>query len=181
VTRAVNLLPWRQRRLQQQQRQSLAVLLLVIVSLLVWGMQQIWRIQLARQHVAQAVSVQQQALDHLITQQAEQKALLAQLAVVQQQQAKQRRQRAQLAAWQLFWQALPTLLPDSVWLTWLEKRDQRLTLEGMAQEMTAIRQFRQQLTTVALFDQVTQGAVKRQSDGLYQFSLRLAVREVKDD
>ncbi|MGD9426220.1 PilN domain-containing protein [Pantoea sp. NSTU24] len=181
MRRAVNLLPWRQRRLQQQQRQSLAVLLLVMVSLLLWGMQQIWRIQRARQHVVQVVSVQQQALDHLATQRAEQKALLAQLAVVQQQQARQRRQRVQLAAWQRFWQELPALLPDSVWLTWLEKRDQRLTLEGMAQNMAAIRQFRQQLTTVALFEQVKQGGVKRQSEGLYQFSLRLAVREVKDD
>ncbi|MFV9670676.1 PilN domain-containing protein [Pantoea sp. KXB25] len=178
---AVNLLPWRQRRLQQQRRQSLAVLLLVAISLLLAVMQQAWRIQQARQHVAQATGVQQQALNHLAKQLAEQKALLAQLAVVQKQQAKQRRQRAQRVAWQQFWLDLPALLPDSAWLTRLEKRDQRLMLEGMAQDMVAIRQFRQRLTTVTLFDQVKQGGVKRQPDGRYHFSLQLTLREVNDE
>ncbi|TPV36362.1 PilN domain-containing protein [Pantoea deleyi] len=181
MNEAVNLLPWRQRRQRRQQRQSLVVLVLVTLSLLLAVMQQVWRIEQARQGVAQAAGAQQQALDHLAKQLAEQNALLAQLAVVQKQQAKQRRARAQLAAWQRFWLALPALLPDSAWLTWLEKRDQHLTLEGRAQDMVAIRQFRQGLTTVALFDQVKQGGVKRQPDGRYQFSLRLRLREGNDE
>lgn len=178
---AINLLPWRQRRQQHQRRQSLAVLLLVTGTLLLGIVQQVWRIHQARQHVAQAVKVQQQALDYLAKQIAQQKALLAQLRIAQEQQAKQRNRHAQRIAWQQFWQALPALLPATAWLIRLEKRDQRMTLEGMAQDMAAVQAFRQQLSTVALFDQVRQGRVKRQRDGRYLFQLRLAVREVNNE
>ena len=41
---AVNLLPWRQRRQQQQRRQSLGVLSLMLSTVLGGGMQQRWRI-----------------------------------------------------------------------------------------------------------------------------------------
>jgi len=178
---AVNLLPWRQRRRQQQQRQSFVVLSLMLGTLLLVVMQQTWRIHLAHQNVAKASRVQQQALESVGEQLAQQKQLLAQLAVVRKQQARHRQQAVQLAAWQQFWLDLPLLLPDTAWLTRLEKRDSRLTLEGLAQDMAAIRQFRQQLTTVALFSQVKQGGVKRQADGSYRFSLRAAVQEVNDD
>jgi len=175
---AVNLLPWRQRRRQQQRRQSLVVLSLATGALLLVVMQQTWRIQQTRQQVAQASRTQQQALESLGQQLAQQKQLLEQLAVVQKQQAKHRQQAAQLAAWQQFWLDLPALLPDTAWLTRLEKRDNRLTLEGRAQDMAAVRQFRQQLTTVALFGLVKQGGVKRQADGHYRFSLRAEMQEV---
>ncbi|RWE51786.1 PilN domain-containing protein, partial [Mesorhizobium sp.] len=151
---AVNLLPWRQRRRQQQRRQSLMVMSLMLAALLLAVMQQTWRIHQARQQVAEAGRVKQQALATLAEELARQKQLLAQLAVVQKQQAKQRQQVAQLAAWHQFWLDLPALLPDTAWLTRLEKRDNRLTLEGLAQDMASVRQFRQQLTTVALFGQV---------------------------
>lgn len=178
---AVNLLPWRQRRRQQQRRQSLVVLSLMLGALLLVVMQQTWRIHQARQQVAQADRVQQQALDTLAQQLAQQKQLLAQLAVVQKHQAKHRQQAVQLAAWQQFWLDLHALLPDTAWLTRLEKRDNRLTLEGQAQDMAAIRQFRQQLTTVTLFGKVKQGGVKRQDDGRYRFSLRAEVQELSDE
>jgi hypothetical protein len=47
--------------------------------------------------------------------------------------------------------------------------------------MASVRQFRQQLTTVALLDQVKQGGVKRQADGSYRFSLRASVQAVADE
>lgn len=178
---AVNLLPWRQRRRQQQRRQSLVVLALMLATLLLVVTQQTWQIHQARQQVAQAGRVQQQALETLVEQLAQQKKLLAQLAVVQKQQAKQRQRAAQLAAWQQFWLDLPALLPDTAWLTRLEKRDNHLNLEGQAQDMASVRQFRQQLTTVALFGQVKQGGVKRQAGGSYRFSLRAEVQEVADE
>jgi Tfp pilus assembly protein PilN len=178
---AVNLLPWRQRRRQQQRRQSLMVMSLMLAALLLVVMQQTWRIHQARQQVAQAGRVKQQALATLGEELARQKQLLAQLAVAQKQQAKQRQQAAQLAAWHQFWLDLPALLPDTAWLTRLEKRDNRLTLEGLAQDMASVRQFRQQLTTVALFGQVKQGGVKRQAGGSYRFSLRAEVQEVADE
>ncbi|AWP31402.1 MULTISPECIES: PilN domain-containing protein [Pantoea] len=178
---AVNLLPWRQHRRQQQQRQSLVMLLLMLGTLFLVVVQQTWQIHQARQQVAQTRSLQQQALDALGQQLAQQKQLLARLAVVQKQQAKQRQQAVQLAAWQQFWLNLPVLMPDSAWLTRLEKRDNHLTLEGQAQDMASVRQFRQQLTTVALLDQVKQGGVKRQADGSYRFSLRATVQAVADE
>lgn len=178
---AVNLLPWRQRRQQQQRRRSLVALSLMLSALLLVVMQQTWRIRQARQQVAETGRVQQRALESLEAQLAQQKQLLAQLTVVQKQQAKQRHQTVQLAAWHQFWIDLPALLPDTAWLTRLEKRDSRLTLEGQAQDMAAIRQFREQLTTVALFGQVKQGGVKRQASGRYQFSLRAEVQEVADE
>lgn len=178
---AVNLLPWRQRRRRQQRRQSLVVLSLMLAALLLVVMQQTWQIHQARQQVVQAGRVQQQALETLVEQLDQQKQLLAQLAVVQKQQAKQRQQAVQLAAWQQFWLDLPALLPDTAWLTRLEKRDNHLSLEGQAQDMASVRQFRQQLTTVTLFGQVKQGGVKRQASGSYRFSLRAEVQEVADE
>lgn len=178
---AVNLLPWRQRRQLQQRRQSLVVLSLMLGALLLVVLQQTRRIHQARQQVAQSGRVQQQALETLGRQLVQQKQLLARLAVVQKYQAKQRLQAVQLAAWQQFWIDLPALLPDTAWLTRLEKRDNRLTLEGQAQDMASVRLFRQQLTTVALFGQVKQGGVKRQADGRYRFSLRAEIGEVADE
>ncbi|MGN8164353.1 PilN domain-containing protein [Pantoea sp. 22096] len=178
---AVNLLPWRQCRQQQQRRQSLVVLSLMLSAVLVGIIQQSWRIYQVREQVAQTSRMQQQALQNLDVQLAQQKTLLAQLAVVQKQQSKQRQQAAQLAAWHQFWIDLPALLPDTAWLTRLEKRDNRLTLEGLAQDMAAVRQFREQLTTVVLFGQVRQGSVKRQADSHYRFSLRAEVQEVADE
>ncbi|NYS31629.1 PilN domain-containing protein [Pantoea sp. WMus005] len=178
---AVNLLPWRQRRQQQQRRQSLVVLSLMMSALLLVVVQQTWQVHQTRQQVAQTGRVQQQALAMLEKQLAEQKQLLAQIAVIQKQQAKQRQQAGQLAAWQQFWLDLPALLPDTAWLTRLEKRDNHLTLEGQAQDMASVRQFRQQLTRVALLSQVKQGGVKRQAGGSYRFSLRAEVQEVADE
>ena len=178
---AVNLLPWRQCRQQQQRRQSLVVLSLMLSAVLVGVMQQSWRICQVREQVVQTGRVQQQALESLDAQLAQQKTLLAQLTVVQKQQAKQRQQSVQLAAWHQFWIDLPALLPDTAWLTRLEKRNNRLTLEGLAQDMAAVRQFHEQLTTVALFSQVRQGSVKRQAYSHYRVSLRAEVQEVTDE
>ena len=125
--------------------------------------------------------MQQQALETLAARLAQQKQLLEQLALLQKQQAKQRDKAAQLAGWQQFWRDLPGMLPDTAWLTRLEKRDKRLILEGQAQDMAAIRQFRQQLATAALLGQVQQGGVRRQADGRYHFSLRAQIAGGRDD
>ncbi|WP_258577189.1 PilN domain-containing protein [Candidatus Pantoea persica] len=47
--------------------------------------------------------------------------------------------------WHRFWLALPMLLPDRLWLQRVEKQPARLRLEGQAQDMKAIRDFRQRL------------------------------------
>ncbi|MGK3142430.1 PilN domain-containing protein [Pantoea sp. C2G6] len=178
---AVNLLPWRQRRRQQQQRHSLVVLIVLTSGLLLVATQQAWQIHEAQQRTAREKRRLQQAVESLAEQRVLQTQLLEQIALLQTRQ-QQRRQRAlQLAAWQQFWLDLPALLPDTAWLTRLEKRERRLTLEGQAQDMADIRHFRQQLARVALLEPPEQGAVKRQADGRYRFSLRAQVREVRDE
>jgi len=178
---AVNLLPWRQRRQRQQQRQSVAVFVLLLAGVLLFTTQQAWRNHQSRQRTAQEKARLTQRLQDLEAQLARQTQLRQQIAMLQKRQQKQHQQAIQLAAWQQFWLELPALLPDTAWLTRLEKRDGRLTLEGQAQDMTAIRHFRQQLASVALFSQLKQGGIKRQADGSYRFSLRAQVREIADE
>lgn len=178
---AVNLLPWRQQRAAQQQRQSLAVLLLVAVSLLLMVILQVWRLHRMQQQVATETTTVQAALDGLIARLARQKTLMEQLAAQQKQQKKQQQQARQRAAWQQFWLDLPLLLPDTVWLKRLEKRDRQLLLEGQAENMQGIQQFRQQLAALTLFSRVEQGRVQRQPDGSYHFFLRTQLQVVGDE
>lgn len=174
---AVNLLPWRQQRAAQQRRQSLAVLAGVAISLMLVGILQVWRINRMQQQVTAETARVQAALDDLIVRLARQKTLLDQLAAQQQQRKKQQQQVMLRAAWQQFWLDLPMLLPDTAWLNRLEKRGSQLSLEGQAEDMQAIGQFRQRLTAVSLFRRVEQGSVRRQPGGGYHFTLRAQLQE----
>lgn len=178
---AVNLLPWRQRQAAQQRRQSLVVLTGVTVSLLLLVMLLVWRLHRVQQQVAAETATVQAALDDLMSRLARQKALLEQLAVQQKQREKAQQQATQRAAWQQFWLDLPVLLPDTVWLNQLEKRESQFSLEGQAQDMQAIRQFRQQLAALTLFGRVEQGSVQRQPGGEYRFTLRAQLQAVNHE
>lgn len=178
---AVNLLPWRQRQAAKQRRQSLMMLAGVTISLLLLVMLQVWRLHRVQQQVSAETATAQVALDDLISRLARQKTLMAQLAAQQKQRKKAQHQAIQRAAWQQFWLDLPGLLPDTVWLNQLEKREGQFSLEGQAQDMQAIRQFRQQLAALTLFSQVEQGSVQRQPGGGYHFTLRAQLQAVKDE
>lgn len=91
----------------------------------------------------------------------------------------QRRLRVvnRLNDWHQFWMRLPTLLPDALWLTQLEKRDAVLMLEGRSRSVGAVRDFRLQLAALPLFTQVRQGDLSRQPEGDYRFVLRASVQE----
>lgn len=178
---AVNLLPWRQRRDARQQRQSLAVLLLVAVSLMLVVILQLWRIKALQQRAAVETATVQLALDDLLARLARQKALMEQLAVQQALHHQQQQQAMQRAAWQQFWLDLPVLLPGTAWLKRLEKRDNQFTLEGQAQDMQAIRQFRQRLAALPLFSRIAQGRVQRQPGGGYHFTLRAQLQAAGDE
>ncbi|WP_312054368.1 PilN domain-containing protein [Pantoea brenneri] len=175
---AVNLLPWRQRRAARQQRQSLTVLLLVTVSLILIVILQFWRIKAQQQRAAAETATVQLALDDILARLSRQKALMEQLAAQQKRHNKQQEKAMQRAAWQQFWLDLPVLLPETAWLKRLEKRDRQFTLDGQAQDMQAIRQFRQRLAALALFSRVAQGRVQRQPGGGYHFTLRAQLRAV---
>lgn len=174
---AVNLLPWRRWRWQRQRRQglvALAITLLILVSavaLRFWqGHQALIQVEL--QHIRLT-----RALETLVQRVEQQKLLLQQLAEVQQRRSWLRQQARQFSVWQQLWLDLPGLLPDGLWLTRLEKRNTDLLLEGKEQQMQDIRHFRQRLTGVALFSQIRQGNVQRQSEGDYHFTLRIRLKE----
>lgn len=173
---AVNLLPWRRARQQRQLRISLVFAALALMILLPGTAWQRWRDARVSQQLQAARHEAREALA-LIEQQLEQRrALRQQLEQAQAQaQAQQRRERRQadaLLRWHRFWLALPTLLPDRLWLQRVEKQPARLRLEGLAQDMRVIREFRQRLAGQPLFAAVAQGEVQRQPDGLYRFALR---------
>lgn len=169
---AVNLLPWRRARQQRQLRISLVFAALALMVLLPGTAWQRWREARVSEQLQAARHEAREALAHLEQQLEQRHALRQQLETAQAQQRRARRQADALLRWHRFWLTLPMLLPDRLWLQRVEKQPARLRLEGLAQDMRAIRDFRQRLADQPLFAAVAQGEVQRQPDGLYRFALR---------
>lgn len=176
---AVNLLPWRVWKLRRQRRcwmqiaLTLLLLLLAVSGRVATGI----RMQLAdlvSQHAA--LTQQIKSLDALLVQQ---KAALQQLEQLRSLCLRRQRITKQLQAWHQFWLRLPDLLPESLWLTQLEKRDALLVLEGRAHSVQAVRDFRMRLAGLSLFTQVRQGELHHEPEGNYRFVLRARLREVQ--
>ena len=178
---AVNLLPWRQRRWQYHRRQALTIVSLLLSGIVQLVSFQAWRIYAATQTALQQQDTLRIALEEVAQRLTQQKQAMQMLDMQQKQLNKQQFQAKQLAIWQQFWLDLPALLPDTLWLQRLEKRDLQLLVEGHAENMQAIRTFRHQLAGQPLFVQVRQGSVKRQSEGIYQFSLRAQLQEMANE
>lgn len=174
---AVNLLPWRAQQWQRRRRQSFSLLTATMVItlsiLLLWW----WRGVVVQHQQFEAMMDATFTLN-VLQQQLEQQQSLLQLreSLLQAQRAGQLRQE-QHQRWQHFWQQLPLLLPDTLWLNRVERKQGLLMLEGQAQSMAAIRAFRHQLLTQPLFSSVKQGGVQRQSVGDYRFALHARVQE----
>jgi len=178
---AVNLLPWRQARLRRQRRVSLSIgaaALLLLALLAAW---QLWRLDCASQRLRAAQREARAALAESGDRLAQRRALQQQLAAQQAQWRRVRRHADQLLRWHQFWQALPALLPDPLWLDRVEKQPERLSIEGRAQSMQAIGELRRRLGGLPLFAAIKQGSVERQPDGLYRFTLRAYPGEVDDE
>ncbi|MCE0492174.1 PilN domain-containing protein [Pantoea sp. Mb-10] len=178
---AVNLLPWRARHWQRRRQQSLmwlcAILMLgacVVITLWLRGHQQL---QLLRQRVLAADA----ALVTLQQQRAQQQALLQQRAQLLQIQHAREQRRLAYQRWHYFWQQLPDVMPASLWLSRIARREQLMTLEGTAQDMAAVRDFRQRLAAHSLLRAVKPATVQRQSDGHYRFALQARLEESPDD
>lgn len=177
----VNLLPWRVQQWQRQRRQSLLMLTsvpgcaLLFVLLCGWQGYHTERQQSAMQHaISQRLSVLEQQLHA-------RQALLQQRDALIQARHRQQVRQLQHQAWQQLWQQLPLLMPETLWLSRIERRQGQLLLEGLASGMAAVRDFRDQLATLPLFPVIRQGNVQRQPDGHYRFSLRAQVQEVSSE
>lgn len=175
---AVNLLPWRERQLRRQRRRWFQLILFTLMLLpgtliLLRGQYMRHSHQLERQQAALANEVRR--LESAL---AQQQAAKQQLELLQMTLRQRQRVATQLHAWHQFWLSLPALLPDSLWLIQLEKRDAFLNLEGRSHSMGAVRDFRLKLAALPLFTQVRQGAVSRQPEGDFRFALRASLREM---
>ena len=178
---AVNLLPWRAQQRQQRRQHSavlLAGLLLCTLSLalLLW-----WRGEQRYQHAAPQQASMAIQLQQIQQQLAHQHALLQQRDALLLKRQAQAQRLQQHQRWQQFWQLLPTLMPDTLWLSRVERRQGQLVLDGLAQSLADVSAFRQQLQTQPLFAAVKQGSVQRQAQGDYRFALRARLQEVADE
>lgn len=178
---AVNLLPWRIQQSQRRRQQSLSLLSLTLVCTLLILSLMWWRGVIARQQQTDALMDITSLLSLLQQQLEQQQSLLKLRESLLQVQKEQLQRQDQHQRWQHFWQQLPELMPDTLWLNRLERRQGQLVLEGQAQSMAAVSDFRHQLMTQPLFSSVKQGGVKREAGGDYRFALHARVQEVADE
>ncbi len=178
---AVNLLPWRLQQSQRRRQQSLSLLSLTLVCTLLILSLMWWRGVIARQQQTDALMDITSLLSLLQQQLEQQQSLLKLRESLLQAQKEQLQRQDQHQHWQHFWQQLPELMPDTLWLNRLERRQGQLVLEGQAQSMAAVSDFRHQLMTQPLFSSVKQGGVKREAGGDYRFALHARVQEVADE
>ncbi|RWR02453.1 hypothetical protein ED28_08710 [[Pantoea] beijingensis] len=174
----VNFLPWRQRRRQRALYQWLMralTPLLFGISLSIaigWQLSEEnyrWRERIARQEEA---ITQAGVLSAYLAQSLQEQ---RQLQVVQQ---KRLQQRQRNRGWHQFSQQLAQLMPETLWLTTIKKREEGVRIVGFCQQLADVREFRQQLGTLSLFQQVENQGVIRQAPGQLQFIL--LAKEVLD-
>ncbi len=178
---AVNLLPWRVQQWQLRRKQSISWLALALGGTLLLLLMLWLRGVRIQQQQADALAELTQVLSGLQQQLTQQQALIQQRDALQQVRREQQQRQMQHQRWQAFWQQLPDLMPDTLWLNRVERRQAQLLLEGQAQSMAAVRAFRQQLLTQPLFSSVKQGGVQRQASSDYRFTLQARVQEMADE
>jgi len=178
---AVNMLPWRQARLRRRQRALLWLAATLLLTLAVTAALTLWRLDRVGQRLHSAQSEAQDALTASAQRLSQRRALQRQLAAQQAAWRQARRHADDLMRWHRFWQTLPTLLPERLWLDRVEKLPTQLRIEGRAQDMRAIGELRRRLGEAALFARVRQGNVERQADGVYRFALRARLEDPAND
>lgn len=167
----VNLLPWRARQLQARLHRWLLVLLVLLAAFLtallpVAGQQAVNARQLLMVQRQQEGSQQINELKIRLAARVRQREGLEQQLTLHQQ-VQQR-----LEQWEEFSLRLAEQLPETLWLSELNKTPERLTLAGFCLAMTDVQVFRQRLQQLPLFSQVTTGRLSRGRDGVIQFSLQ---------
>ncbi len=177
----VNLLPWRERRLQQRRRQTRLLLSIIITLVLLSAMMLIWRSEQQLFQAGRAVQHARQQLLQLQQLQKQQRSLRTERDALHNAQRQRQRIAQQFQQWHRFWQQLPALLPDTLWLARIERQQQTMLMEGWSESMGAIDKLRQKLLREPLFATVRQGAVIREPGGRYRFTLRMRIQELPDE
>lgn len=174
---SVNLLPWRERLWQKRCRQTqyllVTALTLPLLTALILGgynRQQLFQAESATEQVRQQLLT----LQHLRTQQ--QSLLRARDRLLETERQRQQVMR-QYQHWQHFWQQLPALLPEALWLERIERQQLLLRIEGWSDSVAAVSELRHRLLAQPLFAAVRQRAIVRQSEGRYRFTLQARLRE----
>lgn len=178
---AVNMLPWRYARLRRQRRAVLALTATLLLALTLTAAFARWRLERVSQHLLSAQSETHHALTAMAQRISQRRELQQQLAVQQATWRRAQRHVDDLMRWHRFWQALPLLLPQPVWLERVEKMPTQLRIEGRAQEVRAIGELRRRLDEAAFVARVRQGNVERQPNGVYRFTLYAHLEEMADE
>lgn len=171
----VNLLPWRARRFSARlHRWSLVLLLMLAVFLTILlpvvGQQSI------NARLRQVVERQLQSGQQLKVIEARAEELIRQRGVLQQQLRLQQRRQQQTGEWADFTAELARQLPETMWLSELNKNAQYLNLKGFCLKMTDVQALRAQLLQMPLFSRVQTGKLSRSQQGIIQFSLQAVLR-----
>jgi pilus assembly protein HofN len=168
---AVNLLDWRQRARRRRLTRWLWLSTTLLLSLhitLFFGWQMLtgdtrqWQRKLAlwQQATEQARGLtlrydEVQGQQHRLRKQVE----------------RRRERRRQLDRWLIFMSQLENHIPDAVWLSALTLQQQTLRIDGISQRAEATRHLRSRLRQPLLFQAWRPGAVKKNADGFYHFTL----------
>jgi pilus assembly protein HofN len=170
MNQIVNFLPWREtRRRQRLQMGGLltAGLLLILLAVLLAS-----RLNKGANHSLEKMRIS--ADDQLYT--AFQQCERAMRQRLQQQEQRRLRQlrREKTAAWQPRLQALAARLPEQVWLTQLEYRQNTLMLSGLTLNLKGIAALEKMLGNITGFRPPKAGNTHRDSEGRWLFHFFMA-------
>lgn len=171
----VNFLPWRARRLQTMlQCWSLAWLVLLVAFLT--ALLPITGLQALNAQRAKMLHRQKDAGLQLSNLRRKMDTLARQYRHLEQQQASRRQQQSYIGAWADFASELSMKMPETLWLSELNKTSQQMNLTGFCMTMADVRDLRLQLLQMPLFSDVRTGKLVRDPRGLIQFSLTAVLK-----
>lgn len=167
----VNLLPWRQRQLQKAWRVWRLAGGVLVLGLSLLMLEGYWQRSLNHQQ-SLTLGLLSTALNDAQALSGRVKAEQQQLSTLQRQQDRLELRQQQMALWRDFARTLGPLFPPDTWLNALHKTRKGLVLRGVASSIKELHELRDRLREVALFKQVSLGAVQRIRTGEMTFDMQ---------
>ncbi len=169
---AVNLLPWRQQRLQRQQRIWGRLMLSLGMLLLPGILQGYCQRELNRQQYALNAGWEL-ALQQFREVQRQRLIYEERLGRVQAQWQQRQRYQQQMVLWREFSDLLAARIPAAVWLLSLKQAADELELHGISQDIGQLQRFSDTLGQAPAVQQVLAGNLERDKQDALRFTLRL--------